>query len=85
MGILSGQSRYLRGEQIGEGTFGVVFKATDKLNGETVAVKKIRLGKAKEVLLLFSILATGPVASPACSLSRRLSAQPLAISRDRRA
>ena len=30
-------------EKIGEGTYGIVYKAKDKSNGKTVALKKIRL------------------------------------------
>lgn len=30
-------------EKIGEGTYGVVYKAKNKVTGETVALKKIRL------------------------------------------
>ncbi|KAI9101545.1 hypothetical protein K1719_023789 [Acacia pycnantha] len=40
--------RYLRREVLGEGTYGVVYKAIDTKTGETVAIKKIRLGKQKE-------------------------------------
>ncbi|ESQ34998.1 hypothetical protein EUTSA_v10007847mg [Eutrema salsugineum] len=40
--------RYLKREVLGQGTYGVVFKATDTKTGETVAIKKIRLGKQKE-------------------------------------
>ncbi|CAH8391068.1 unnamed protein product [Eruca vesicaria subsp. sativa] len=40
--------RYLKQEILGQGTYGVVFKATDTKTGETVAIKKIRLGKHKE-------------------------------------
>ncbi|KAL5202371.1 hypothetical protein ABZP36_013323 [Zizania latifolia] len=40
--------RYLKREVLGEGTYGVVFKAIDTKTGNTVAIKKIRLGKYKE-------------------------------------
>ncbi|KAK9814600.1 hypothetical protein WJX72_008473 [[Myrmecia] bisecta] len=40
--------KYIKGEVLGEGTFGVVFKATHKETGQVVAIKKIRLGNAKE-------------------------------------
>ncbi|KAL5543281.1 hypothetical protein UlMin_010991 [Ulmus minor] len=40
--------RYLKREVLGEGTYGVVFKAIDTKTGKVVAIKKIRLGKQKE-------------------------------------
>lgn len=40
--------RYLKRELLGEGTYGVVFKAIDTESGKTVAIKRIRLGKHKE-------------------------------------
>ncbi|CAN6461806.1 unnamed protein product [Victoria cruziana] len=40
--------RYVKGDNIGEGTYGVVYKAVDKKTNRTVAVKKIRLGDYKE-------------------------------------
>ncbi|KAE8667758.1 Cyclin-dependent kinase D-1 [Hibiscus syriacus] len=40
--------RYLKREVLGEGTYGVVYKAIDTKTGQTVAIKKIRLGKQKE-------------------------------------
>jgi serine/threonine protein kinase len=35
-------------EKIGEGTYGVVYKARDKLTNETIALKKIRLEQEDE-------------------------------------
>lgn len=35
--------RFVRLEKIGEGTYGVVYKAKDKINGTYVALKKIRI------------------------------------------
>ena len=35
--------RYRKVEKVGEGTYGVVYKAVDQLTGETIALKKIRL------------------------------------------
>lgn len=40
---LRGMDRYARIEKIGEGTYGVVYKAKDKITGEIIALKKIRL------------------------------------------
>ncbi|KAL5714532.1 [pyruvate dehydrogenase (acetyl-transferring)] kinase [Ranunculus cassubicifolius] len=40
--------RYLKREVLGEGTYGVVYKAIDTRSGQTVAIKKIRLGHQKE-------------------------------------
>ncbi|KAL3529225.1 hypothetical protein ACH5RR_008547 [Cinchona calisaya] len=40
--------RYLKREVLGEGTYGVVYKAIDTKTGQTVAIKKIRIGKQKE-------------------------------------
>ncbi|KAH7533332.1 hypothetical protein FEM48_Zijuj04G0119700 [Ziziphus jujuba var. spinosa] len=40
--------KYLKREILGEGTYGVVYKAINKETGQTVAIKKIRLGKQKE-------------------------------------
>jgi serine/threonine protein kinase len=38
-------SKYDFGEKLGEGTYGVVFKATNKLTKEIVAMKKIRIDR----------------------------------------
>lgn len=35
--------RYQRVSKIGEGTYGVVYKAKDKITNDIVALKKIRL------------------------------------------
>lgn len=35
--------KYQKVEKIGEGTYGVVYKAKNRVNGELVALKKIRL------------------------------------------
>ena len=35
--------RYERLEKLGEGTYGIVYKAKDKENGNIIALKKIRL------------------------------------------
>jgi serine/threonine protein kinase len=35
--------RYQKLEKIGEGTYGVVYKAKDRITGEVIALKKIRL------------------------------------------
>lgn len=42
--------RYQRISKIGEGTYGVVYKARDKLTNDIVAVKKIRLDHEDEGL-----------------------------------
>lgn len=41
--VYKGLDRYKKLEKIGEGTYGVVFKALDKLTDRVVALKKIRL------------------------------------------
>lgn len=42
--------RYLRISKIGEGTYGVVYKAKDTINNQIVAIKKIRLDHEDEGL-----------------------------------
>ena len=39
---------YQKVEKIGEGTYGVVYKAKDKNTGEIIALKKIRLDAEDE-------------------------------------
>lgn len=46
--VLRGMDRYIKGDVLGEGTFGVVVKAMDKQTNTEVALKKIRLQKVKE-------------------------------------
>ena len=43
MSIYDRKDRYERLERIGEGTYGVVFKARDNVQKDIVAVKKIKL------------------------------------------
>ena len=40
--------RYQKMEKIGEGTYGVVYKAKDRVTGEIIALKKIRLDHEDE-------------------------------------
>lgn len=42
------KDRYERMERIGEGTYGVVFKARDNVQKDTVALKKIKLENEDE-------------------------------------
>eukprot|EP00808_Paulinella_micropora_P005452 g18794.t1 len=39
----TGIDRYYKLEKIGEGTYGVVYKARDQMTGDIIALKKIRL------------------------------------------
>lgn len=45
---LRGMERYRKVEKIGEGTYGVVYRALDKITGMHVALKKIRLESEDE-------------------------------------
>lgn len=40
--------QYVKVEKIGEGTYGVVYKARDRVTNETIALKKIRLEQEDE-------------------------------------
>ena len=42
---VQGLEKYKKLEKLGEGTYGVVYKAINLETGETVAIKKIRLEK----------------------------------------
>lgn len=42
------RERYEKIEKIGEGTYGVVYKAKDTISNELVAIKKIRLENEEE-------------------------------------
>jgi|TARA_B110000305_G_C18908428_1_gene389563 serine/threonine protein kinase len=42
---VNGLEKYKKLERLGEGTYGVVYKAINLETGETVAIKKIRLEK----------------------------------------
>ena len=44
-GAVGGLDAYEKMEKLGEGTYGVVYKAKHKATGEIVAVKRIRLEK----------------------------------------
>ncbi|KAJ2035591.1 Cell division protein kinase 1 [Coemansia sp. S2] len=43
MGESNASERYLKLDKVGEGTYGVVYKARDLQSGKIVAMKKIRL------------------------------------------
>lgn len=42
-GAMSGLNNYMKTDKLGEGTYGVVYKAKHTTTGEVVALKKIRL------------------------------------------
>ena len=45
MGTQNGLEKYQKKEKLGEGTYGVVYRAMNTETGEIVAIKKIRLEK----------------------------------------
>jgi len=47
-GYATAMDRYEKLEKIGEGTYGVVYKAKDKDTGDIVALKKFRMGNEDE-------------------------------------
>ena len=47
--------RYQKMEKIGEGTYGVVYKAKDRVSGEIIALKKIRLEAEDEGIPIYVI------------------------------
>jgi hypothetical protein len=47
-GAMSGVDDYEKVEKIGEGTYGVVYKAKHRISGDTIALKKIRLEQEDE-------------------------------------
>jgi len=47
-GDLVGLARYTKMGRLGEGTYGIVYKGQDKITGEIVAMKKIRLASEDE-------------------------------------
>ncbi|KAJ1735899.1 Cyclin-dependent kinase catalytic subunit, partial [Coemansia biformis] len=48
MSDAAGSERYLKLDKVGEGTYGVVYKARDLQTGTIVAMKKIRLESEDE-------------------------------------
>jgi cyclin-dependent kinase 2 len=48
VGLLGGAVQYEKIERVGEGTYGVVYKARDRRTNTIVALKKIRLEQEEE-------------------------------------
>jgi len=46
--VAQGYDRYQKKEKLGEGTFGVVYRAIDRLSGDMVALKKVRVDAWEE-------------------------------------
>ena len=51
----TGVRRYRRGEQIGTGTFGTVYKGTDKTNNDTIVLKEVELRNLSAKDLKYSL------------------------------
>jgi serine/threonine protein kinase len=49
-GLVGGMERYQKLEKIGEGTYGIVYKAKDRVSGQIIALKRIRLEAEDEGL-----------------------------------
>lgn len=46
--VAQGGDRYLKQEKLGEGTYGVVYRAIDRVSGDVVALKKVRVDAWEE-------------------------------------
>eukprot|EP00884_Botryococcus_braunii_P005797 jgi/Botrbrau1/15218/Bobra.0149s0073.1 len=71
--------KYEKGPTLGQGTFGVVFQARNKETGQIVAIKKIRLGEAREGINMTALreikLLRGAGEPVHCAASGRISPQ----------
>ena len=48
MGIGFAMERYEKEKEVGQGTYGIVYQATQKSTSKKVAIKKIRMGNQKD-------------------------------------
>ncbi len=55
--LIRKMERYQKLEKIGEGTYGIVYKAKDRVSGQIIALKRIRL-EAEDEGLYWSTLLT---------------------------
>lgn len=46
--VAQGGDRYLKQEKLGEGTYGVVYRAIDRVTNDVVALKKVRVDAWEE-------------------------------------